>query len=87
MAPLKRSRPDAISRQKWQYLYRTGDVRGYVMSRFLRLRIAAGASGGCGKGEIVQKRRVEAGCVFPGTDRPRAPVLRWLASRGIGQVK
>ena len=37
------------------------------MSRFLRLRIAAGASGGCGKGEIVQKRRVGAGCVLLGT--------------------
>ena len=57
------------------------------MSRFLRLRIAAGASGGCGKGEIVQKRRVGAGCVLLGTDRRRIPMLRWLASRGIGQVK
>jgi len=57
------------------------------MSRFLRLRIAAGASGGCGKGEIVQERRVGQGCVFLGTNRPRTPVLRWLASRGYGQVK
>ena len=65
----------------------TGDVGGYVMSRFLSLRIEAGASGGCGKGEIVQKRRVGAGCVFLGTDRPRTPALRWLASRGYGQVK
>ena len=56
------------------------------MSRFLSLRIEAGASGGCGKGEIVQKRRVGQGCVFLGTNRPRTPVLRWLASRGYGQV-
>ena len=57
------------------------------MSRFLSLRIAAGASGCCGKGEIVQERRVGQGCVFLGTNRPGTPVLRWLASRGYGQVK
>jgi hypothetical protein len=56
------------------------------MSRFLSLRIEAGASGGCGKGEIVQECRVGQGCVFLGTNRPRTPVLRWLASRGYGQV-
>jgi len=53
-----------------------GDVGGYVMSRFLSLRIEAEASGGCGKGEIVQERRVGQGCVSWGqSDRePRCYV-------------